>query len=162
MSPTAALSAVAGLTACCHFGSGSRRKAEGSRRNRSGKHWSPRRPAPRFGSASCAARLPDRSDLGPEAVRRFGGAVGWVVARGTGPVVLDLTELRSWSAEGQLAITKAARRLADAGRSLELAAIPAEGSLVPAGDCPDIPVGHPNRLTECLSVDVRGTGRRGR
>ncbi|MFF4571139.1 anti-sigma factor antagonist, partial [Streptomyces sp. NPDC001410] len=58
--------------------------------------------------------------LGPEAVRRFGGAVGWVVARGTGPVVLDLTELRSWSAEGQLAITEAARRLADAGRSLEL------------------------------------------
>ncbi|MFF5014233.1 hypothetical protein [Streptomyces sp. NPDC001165] len=115
-----------------------RRKAEGSRRNRSGKHWSPRRPAPRFGSASCAARLPDRSYLGPEAVRRFGGAVGWVVARGTGPVVLDLTELRSRSAEGQLAITEAARRLADADRSLELAAIPADGSLVPAGDCPDI------------------------
>ncbi|MGW2705391.1 STAS domain-containing protein [Streptomyces sp. NPDC001340] len=78
--------------------------------------------------------------LGPEAVRRFGGAVGWVVARGTGPVVVDLTELRSWSAEGQLAITEAARRLADAGRSLELAAIPADGSLVPSGDCPPIPV----------------------
>ncbi|EST35683.1 hypothetical protein [Streptomyces roseochromogenus] len=78
--------------------------------------------------------------LGPEAVRRFSGAIGWVVARGTGPVVLDLTELRSWSAEGQLAITEAARRLAESGRSLELAAIPADGSLVPAGDCPDIPV----------------------
>ncbi|WP_416979786.1 anti-sigma factor antagonist [Streptomyces sp. T028] len=78
--------------------------------------------------------------LGPDAVRRFGGAVGWVVARGTGPVILDLTELRSWSAEGQLAITEAARRLAGAGRRLELAAIPADGSLVPPGDCPDIPV----------------------
>ena len=74
--------------------------------------------------------------LGPDAVRRFAGAVGWVVGRGTGPVIVDLTELRSWSAEGQLAITEAARRLAEGGRSLELAAIPADGSLVPDGDCP--------------------------
>ncbi|MEU5096273.1 STAS domain-containing protein [Streptomyces sp. NPDC020996] len=78
--------------------------------------------------------------LGPEAVRRFSGAVGWALARGTGPVVVDLTELRSWSPEGQLAITEAAVRLARAGRRLELAAIPADGSLVPAGDCPPIPV----------------------
>ncbi|MGI5461045.1 anti-sigma factor antagonist [Streptomyces sp. CA-249302] len=78
--------------------------------------------------------------LGPQAVHRFSGAVGWVVARGTGPVIVDLTGLRSWSAEGQLAITDAARRLAEAGRGLELAAIPAEGSLVPAGEGPDIPV----------------------
>ncbi|MGW3209776.1 STAS domain-containing protein [Streptomyces sp. NPDC001135] len=78
--------------------------------------------------------------LGPDAVRRFTGAIGWALARGTGPVVIDLTELRSWSAEGQLAITEAARRLAEAGRSLELAAIPADESLVPAGDCPPIPV----------------------
>lgn len=78
--------------------------------------------------------------LGPDAVRRFSGAVGWALARGTGPVVVDLTELRSWSAEGQLAITEAARRLAGAGRSLELAAIPADGSLVPAGDCPPMVV----------------------
>ncbi|MCW7947317.1 hypothetical protein AAW14_36600 [Streptomyces hygroscopicus] len=78
--------------------------------------------------------------LGPDAVHRFTGAVGWVLARGTGPVVVDLTGLRSWSAEGQRAITEAARRLAEAGRSLELAAIPADGSLVPAGDCPPIPV----------------------
>ncbi|MFF4509377.1 anti-sigma factor antagonist [Streptomyces sp. NPDC001401] len=78
--------------------------------------------------------------LGPDAVRRFTGAVGWALARGTGPVIVDLTELRSWSAEGQLAITEAARRLARAGRALELAAIPADGSLVPSGDCPPIPV----------------------
>ncbi|MEU9246675.1 STAS domain-containing protein [Streptomyces sp. NPDC048385] len=78
--------------------------------------------------------------LGADAVRRFSGAVGWALARGTGPVIVDLTELRSWSAEGQLAITEAARRLAEAGRGLELAAIPADGSLVPAGDCPPIPV----------------------
>ncbi|MER6105422.1 anti-sigma factor antagonist [Streptomyces sp. NPDC001832] len=92
--------------------------------------------------------------LGPDAVHRFGGAIGWVVARGTGPVVLDLTELRGWSAEGQLAITEAACRLADAGRSLELAAIPADGSLVPAADCPDIPV-HCD-LTAALTAHGRG------
>ena len=78
--------------------------------------------------------------LGPDAVHRFTGAIGWVVGRGSGPVIVDLTELRGWSAEGQLAITEAACRLAAAGRGLELAAIPADGSLVPGGDCPPIPV----------------------
>ena len=78
--------------------------------------------------------------LGPDAVRRFTGAIGWAVARGTGPVIVDLGELRSWSAEGQLAVIEAAHRLAQAGRGLELAAIPADGSLVPTADCPPIPV----------------------
>lgn len=78
--------------------------------------------------------------LGPDAVRRFTGAVGWVVGRGSGPVIVDLTGLRGWSTEGQVAIIEAARRLAEAGRGLELAAIPADGSLVPDGDCPPIPV----------------------
>lgn len=36
--------------------------------------------------------------LGADAVARFTGAVGWALARGTGPVILDLTELRGWSA----------------------------------------------------------------
>ncbi|MCX5173287.1 STAS domain-containing protein [Streptomyces antibioticus] len=96
--------------------------------------------------------------LGPDAVRRFSGAVGWALARGTGPVVVDLTELRGWSAEGQLAITDAARRLVAAGRALELAAIPADGSLVPTGDCPPIPV-HAD-LTAALAA-ARPTGPRG-
>ncbi|MEU6497626.1 anti-sigma factor antagonist [Streptomyces sp. NPDC046984] len=78
--------------------------------------------------------------LGPDAVHRFAGAIGWVVGRESGPVIVDLTELRSWSAEGQTAITDAARRLAAADRGLELAAIPADGSLVPDADCPPIPV----------------------
>ncbi|MEU8867971.1 STAS domain-containing protein [Streptomyces umbrinus] len=81
--------------------------------------------------------------LGPDAVHRFAGAVGWVMGRGSGPVIVDLTALRSWSAEGQLAIIEASRRLAEAGRSLELAAIPADGYLVPGTDCPSIPV-HPD------------------
>ncbi|MFK4104227.1 anti-sigma factor antagonist [Streptomyces sp. NPDC019531] len=94
--------------------------------------------------------------LGPEAVHRFSGAVGWALARGTGPVIVHLSELRGWSAEGQLAITEAARRLADAGRSLELAAIPADGSLVPAGDGPDIPV-HSD-LAAALAAHSMGRG----
>ncbi|HET6359910.1 STAS domain-containing protein [Streptomyces sp.] len=78
--------------------------------------------------------------LGADAVSRFSGAVGWALARGTGPVILDLTELRGWSIGGQLAVAQAARQLADEGRCLELAAIPADGSLVPDGTHPPIPV----------------------
>ncbi|MFC9701076.1 STAS domain-containing protein [Streptomyces sp. NPDC056943] len=78
--------------------------------------------------------------LGGDALGRFTGAVGWAVARGTGPVVLDMSRLRGWSAGGQLAVAEAAHRLRAAGRSLELAAIPADGSLVPAAEGPAIPV----------------------
>ncbi|MFF4350103.1 anti-sigma factor antagonist [Streptomyces sp. NPDC001530] len=78
--------------------------------------------------------------LGRDAARRFTGAVGWVLARGTGPVLVDLTELRGWSTEGQFAISEAARLLAEHGRVLELAAIPADGSLVPEASCPPVTV----------------------
>ncbi|MFJ7591309.1 anti-sigma factor antagonist [Streptomyces sp. NPDC097617] len=78
--------------------------------------------------------------LGGDAADRFTGAVGWAVARGTGPVILDLAGLLGWSAGGQLAVAQAARTLAAHGRNLEMAAIPADGSLVPDASCPDIPV----------------------
>ncbi|AWZ09976.1 MULTISPECIES: anti-sigma factor antagonist [unclassified Streptomyces] len=78
--------------------------------------------------------------LGSDAIARFTGAIGWVLARGTGPVVLDLSGLLGWSVGGQLAVAQAARRLAEEGRPLELASIPADGSLVPDGSCPPIPV----------------------
>ncbi|MER5962166.1 anti-sigma factor antagonist [Streptomyces sp. NPDC002057] len=78
--------------------------------------------------------------LGADALGRFTGAVGWAVARGTGPVVLDLTRLRGWSVGGQLAVAEAALRLRAEGRALELAAIPADGSLVPAGDGHSVPI----------------------
>ncbi|MDT0449571.1 anti-sigma factor antagonist [Streptomyces hesseae] len=81
--------------------------------------------------------------LGEQATARFAGAVGWVEARGTGPLILDLTALKGWSVEGQHAIADAAARLADAGRAVELAAIPADGSLVPDARQPHIPV-HPD------------------
>ncbi|MEU0221491.1 hypothetical protein ABZ281_43580 [Streptomyces sp. NPDC006265] len=70
----------------------------------------------------------------------LGGAMGWVLGRGAGPVVADLTELRSCSAEGQATIIEAARHIAASGRSLEPAVIPADGSLVPDGHCPAISV----------------------
>ncbi|MEI5525461.1 anti-sigma factor antagonist [Streptomyces brasiliscabiei] len=92
--------------------------------------------------------------LGPDAVHRFAGAVGWVVGRGSGPVIVDLTGLRGWSTEGQVSITEAARRLAEAGRGLELAAIPADGSLVPDGDCPPIPV-HPDLADALAAHSIR-------
>ncbi|GAA3376816.1 hypothetical protein GCM10020367_50000 [Streptomyces sannanensis] len=78
--------------------------------------------------------------LGAEAIARFDGAIGWVQARGSGPVVLDLTGLRGWSVGGQVAVAQAARRLAEEGRPLELAAIPADGSLVPDAKGPAIRV----------------------
>lgn len=71
--------------------------------------------------------------LGQEAVGRFQGAVGWALARGTGPVVLDLTGLRGWSDGGRLAVSEAASRLAAEGRGLELAAVPERGALAPDG-----------------------------
>ncbi|MFF2779808.1 anti-sigma factor antagonist [Streptomyces sp. NPDC058052] len=72
--------------------------------------------------------------LGQEAVGRFQGAVGWALARGTGPVVLDLTGLRGWSDGGRLAVTEAAARLAAEGRGLELAAVPEGGADAGFGD----------------------------
>ncbi|MFI8100728.1 hypothetical protein [Streptomyces sp. NPDC086023] len=55
-------------------------------------------------------------------------------------MILDLTGPLGWSAGGQIAVAQAARRLAERGCRLELAAIPADGSLVPDATCPPVPV----------------------
>ncbi|WP_424887160.1 anti-sigma factor antagonist [Streptomyces sp. XH2] len=94
--------------------------------------------------------------LGTQATTRFAGAIGQVADRGTGPVILDLTELIGWSAEGQSAIAEAALRLAAHDRPLELAAIPADGSLVPDADQQPIPV-HPDLATALAAHQVRGS-----
>ncbi|GLX16598.1 STAS domain-containing protein [Streptomyces lavendulae] len=94
--------------------------------------------------------------LGAEAADRFAGAVGWALARGTGPVILDLTGLLGWSAGGQIAVAQAARRLAGSGRRLELAAIPADGSLVPDATCPPVPV-HCDLPAALAAHGVHGT-----
>ncbi|MFF4948638.1 STAS domain-containing protein [Streptomyces chattanoogensis] len=80
--------------------------------------------------------------LGREDTSRFAGAVAWTLARGRGPLVLDLTALEGWSPAGQAAIVEAARQLAACDRTLELAGIPADGSLVPGDTCPLLPVHH--------------------
>jgi hypothetical protein len=97
--------------------------------------------------------------LGPDAVHRFTGAIGWVQARGTGPVILDLTELRGWSTGGQLAVAQAARQLHDDGRRLELAAIPADGSFVPDAAHPPVPVHCDLPTALATHQDPAGNGR---
>ncbi|WP_127356262.1 hypothetical protein [Actinacidiphila soli] len=42
--------------------------------------------------------------LRDEAVDRLTGAVGWVLARSTGPITVDITGLRGWSAAGEQAV----------------------------------------------------------
>lgn len=59
---------------------------------------------------------------------RFSGAVGWTLAHGTGPLILDLAAVHTWSPEGQASIVTAARRLAQHDRPLQLSAIPADGT----------------------------------
>lgn len=53
--------------------------------------------------------------LGVDDVDRFAGAVGWVIARRPGVVLLDATGLLGFSVEGRAAIGSAAARLVDAG-----------------------------------------------
>jgi hypothetical protein len=64
--------------------------------------------------------------LGDGATTRFAGAVGWALARGEGPVILDLTRLQGWSQWGRDSVVAAAWRLAEHGRPLELAGLPAD------------------------------------
>lgn len=58
-----------------------------------------------------------RGYLGNSSLADFTGAVGWVLARRTGPVVVDLTGLQGCSASGHAALGgEAAERAAAAGR----------------------------------------------
>jgi anti-anti-sigma regulatory factor len=54
--------------------------------------------------------------LGDSVLARFSGAVGWALARGAGPVVVDLTRLQGCSATGKAALEGAAGRAGAAGR----------------------------------------------
>lgn len=83
----------------------------------------------------------------PEAVRRFAGGR----RLGTGPVIVDVTELRDWSAEGRLA-SRARRRTACPGRTpLE----PAEARPT-APSCPT--TAHPPVSTPTWPPRSRNTG----
>lgn len=61
-----------------------------------------------------------RGYLGDSALARFSGAIGWALARHTGPVAIDLTYLQGCSASGQAALEEAAQRAGAAGRMLAL------------------------------------------
>jgi hypothetical protein len=69
--------------------------------------------------------------LGGEAAARFSGAVGWALARGEGVLIVDLSALQGWSPWGHDTVVAAAWRLAEQGRSLELAGLPADRTPLP-------------------------------
>ncbi|MEZ0066362.1 hypothetical protein ABIA32_002372 [Streptacidiphilus sp. MAP12-20] len=68
--------------------------------------------------------------LGDDAVSRFTGAIGWAVARGDGPLLLDLTHLKGWSTAGRDAVAQAALQLERESRTLELVAAPGDAVLL--------------------------------
>jgi hypothetical protein len=62
--------------------------------------------------------------LGAEDVPRLHGAIGWTLYHGAGPLILDLAAVTGWTTYGQGGVIRAGRRLAEAGRTLEIAAAP--------------------------------------
>jgi hypothetical protein len=93
--------------------------------------------------------------LGDDAVTRFTGAVGWAVARGEGPLLLDLTHLKGWSPAGHAALTLAARQLAEQQRPLELVALSSAAADL-AADC-QVPL-HPDLPTALAAHGPRQDG----
>ncbi|WP_405810261.1 STAS domain-containing protein [Streptomyces sp. NBC_00210] len=73
-----------------------------------------------FGEQRGVAVLRVAGFLGSSAVDRFLDGFGWVAARSTGAVVLDLTELLGWSTEGWAAVLQAAATLRKSERPLVL------------------------------------------
>lgn len=78
--------------------------------------------------------------LGADSVPRFAGAVGWALARGTGPLIVDLKALHGWSPQGQGAVLDAVRRLAEHQRTLELAGVPQGADAVLIAELGGVPV----------------------
>jgi hypothetical protein len=66
--------------------------------------------------------------LGQDNTGRFAGSVGWSLARGEGPLLLDVSALYDWSPAGQEAVQAAALRARDQDRPLELTGLPASGT----------------------------------
>ena len=73
-----------------------------------------------FGEQRGVAVMRVAGFLGSSAVDRFSEGFGWVAARSTGAVILDLTELLGWSTEGEAAVQQAAATLRKSERSLVL------------------------------------------
>lgn len=71
-----------------------------------------------FGEQRGVAVMRVAGFLGSSAVERFSEGFGWVAARSTGAVILDLTELLGWSTEGESAVLQAATALNASERAL--------------------------------------------
>ncbi|WP_326655007.1 anti-sigma factor antagonist [Streptomyces sp. NBC_01750] len=71
-----------------------------------------------FGEQRGVAVMSVAGFLGSSAVDRFSEGFGWVAARSTGAVVLDLTELLGWSTEGKTAVLQTAAVLGANERAL--------------------------------------------
>lgn len=90
-------------------------------------------------------------------IPRFFGALNWPLARGEGPLLLDLSVLAAWDAAAGAAIGTAARRLATGARRLELAAAPAGLSKLVATDR-RAPIGiHPDLVCALRAHGVDAT-----
>lgn len=73
--------------------------------------------------------------LGHDTTGRFSGAMGWALARGHGPLLLDVSCLYGWSPAGQDIVHAAALRAAEHQRPLEIAGLPVSGvPLAPGAD----------------------------
>ena len=114
-----------------------------------------------FQDRSGAGVLQVSGYLGGDSVPRFAGAVGWALARGTGPLIVDLKALHGWSPQGQVALRDAALRLAEQQRTLELAAVPtgADCALIP--ELSDLPV-HPDLAAALAAHPVEAGAAAGR
>ncbi|MEU9186740.1 anti-sigma factor antagonist [Streptomyces sp. NPDC048484] len=76
--------------------------------------------------------------LGHDTTGRFSGAMGWALARGHGPLLLDVSALYGWSPAGQDIVHAAALRAAEHQRPLELAGLPVSGVPLASGAGPQI------------------------
>ena len=93
---------------------------------------------------------------------QFAGALAWPVARGTGPVILDLSALDGFDAAGRDAIATAARRLATSARALELAGAPPDLARAVTDD-PRAPITtYPDRATALRAHGTRAPNPSGR
>ena len=89
--------------------------------------------------------------LGTGAVDRFEGALGWVIARRPGVMLLDGTGLLGWSGPGRAAIGSAATRLSQEG-------ISAHACVAPNLAMPEIAAGtalsiHPDLATALAELE---------
>lgn len=107
-------------------------------------HWT-------FESRRGIGVLAVRGFLGDEAAPALAGAVGWALARSTGPIVVDLSRLLGYSHGGEAALAEATRRVTNHRRVLAICGfrgIPAQR----AGHPPTLPINVYTDLDSALAA----------